>query len=212
LCEEAEYLRVGTTMLVLDAVEAGAMPPVPRVRRPMKAMHAIAADPTLRARVSLWDGSRRTALEIQRFYLDACKQFLARRTDAPAEAWELVGLWGDVLDRLETDPRSLVGRVDWVTKRALLEQCAAGAPWAVRKKIDLRYHELSPEGYFSRLCAAGVVRTVLSEAEIDAARRQPPPDSPATERGRLIRQNAAGGTLKVTWDRVTFGAAGARVE
>src|SRR5207249_2326986 len=82
--------------------------------------------------------------------------------------------WGDVLDRLETEPESLIGRVDWITKRMLLDTCAAGAPWAVRKKIDLRYHELSPEGYFQRLCAAGVAHRVLPEAEIEAARRGPP--------------------------------------
>jgi hypothetical protein len=205
LCEEAEYLRVGTTMLVLDATEAGAMPPVPRLRRPLKALRRIIADPALEARVHLSGRRDWTAIQIQRFYLDACKRFLAARPDAPAEAHDLVHRWEDVLDRLETDPGSLVGRIDWITKRMLLEQCAAGESWPVRKKIDLRYHELSPEGYFHRLCAAGVARPVLSEDEVEGARHHPPPDSPATERGRLIREHAGGRKIRVNWEGVALG-------
>src|SRR4029077_10678470 len=36
LADAAEYLRVGTTLLVLDVIEAGEMPRVPAVRRPIR--------------------------------------------------------------------------------------------------------------------------------------------------------------------------------
>ena len=205
LCEEAEYLRVGTTMLVLDVIEAGEMPPAPRLRRPMRALRAIATDPTLRAQVALRGGRRATALEIQWFYLRACEQFLSRRPHAPADARDVLRRWADVLERLETDPQSLVGRLDWVSKKFLLDRCAADAPWEVRKKIDLRYHELSPDGYFRQLCSAGVVKQVVAESEVDAARQDPPADSPAAERGRQIRRHAGSDRLKVSWERVTLG-------
>jgi hypothetical protein len=208
LCEEAEYLRVGTTMLVIDVIEAGAMPPgLPRLWRPVGALRRIASDSSLRARVRAVGGRRWTALEIQRFYLDACRTFLAGRgTDAPPEAHDVVRRWADVLDRLEHAPGELFGRVDWVTKRRLLDEAAGeDAPWPVRKKIDLRYHELSSEGYFRQLQEAGLTSRVLSDAELDRARRTPPPDSPATERGRYIREFAESTTVKASWETVRIG-------
>ena len=38
MAETAEYLRIGTTMLVLDAIEADCFPRVPQVRRPIRAL------------------------------------------------------------------------------------------------------------------------------------------------------------------------------
>ena len=80
-----------------------------------------------------------------------------------------------------------------------------------RKKIDLRYHELSANGYHQRLAAAGLVETPggqswLNEAALERAMRTPPPDSPATMRGHFIREFADGEeTLRVNWKRVTIG-------
>src|SRR5262249_56900028 len=85
------------------------------------------------------------------------------------------------------DRASLVGRLDWVTKEYLLERAGAGLPAEARKKLDLRYHELSPEGYFARLRDAGQTARVVSEAEVEQATRVPPPSPPAVERARYIR-------------------------
>ena len=80
-----------------------------------------------------------------------------------------------------------------------------------RKKIDLRYHELSEDGYHQRLSEAGLVETPcgqawLNDAELDRAMRTPPPDSPATMRGHFIREFADGNeSLRVNWKRVTIG-------
>ena len=52
----------------------------------------------------------------------------------------------------------------------------------------MRYHELSPEGYFQRLKATGIIVELLDRAEIDHARRNPPAGTPAAVRGRYIRE------------------------
>ncbi len=234
MCEEAEYLRVGVTLLILDAIESEGMPPVPRLRSCRRAVRTLSADPTLSARVPLSGGRQWTALQIQRFYLNAVRQFLDRRPDAPEEAHDVFRRWEEVLDALEeaaTCPdeqhalshdaagesllaesrpnialEPLVGRLDWVTKQFLLDEAGAGAPWEARKKIDLRYHELSGEGYFVQLADAGYATRIVTDEELDRAVRTPPPGTPASARGRYIREFAEG-TLpfRVNWNSIVIG-------
>ena len=206
MAETAEFLRVGTTLLTLDVIEAGEMPSVPSVKRPIRSLRAICHDPTLATRVPLAGGRQATALDIQRFYLEACRRFLDRRPDAPSEAREVVRRWEVVLDQLADDPQSLVGSLDWVTKRFVLDKSARGASWEARKKIDIRYHELSPQGYFQRLRATGIVNDILDHSEIEHARRNPPAGTPAAVRGRYIREfSDDDDAISANWQAVFLG-------
>lgn len=210
MCQTAEYLRVGVTMLVLDAIEAGEMPEPPVLRNPLDALHTYCSDTKLTAEADCEDGRSWTAIELQRFYLDACRQFLAKRPHAPPEAFDVLGRWEWVLDQLvdhklhHESPDSLIGIVDWVTKQSLLDQ--SGGAFAEKKKIDLRYHELSANGYHQMLADAGQHLEVVAEDEILRAMRNPPPDSPATTRGRYIREFAqTGAPITANWKCVQLG-------
>jgi hypothetical protein len=206
LADTAEYLRVGTTLLVMDVIEAGEMPRFPGVRRPIRALRTICRDPALTARIPLRGGRTASAIEIQRFYLEACRRFLARRPGAPMEARDVLHRWELALDALADDPQSLVGTLDWVTKRFVLDKAGRGASWEARKKIDIRYHELSPQGYFQRLRTTGIVLELLGPAEIDHARRNPPAGTPASVRGRYIREFAADDEeVAANWHAVFLG-------
>jgi hypothetical protein len=206
LCEEAEYLRIGTTLLVLDAAEAGFLRGAPRLRRPMRALHALAADPSLVAQIPARGGRRYSALDLQRYYLEACRAYLDAFPDAPAEAWELLRRWQQALADLAHHRRRLVGRLDWVTKQFLLDEAGRDAPWEARKKIDLRYHELSPEGFFRRLRDAGHTAVLVGPEELDRAARTPPSGTPAAKRGRYIREfSTGGGRLVADWHQVVIG-------
>lgn len=206
LADAAEYLRVGTTLLVIDAIEAGELPAAPRVPRPIRALRRICGDASLTTQVSLAGGGAATGLEIQRFYLEACRRFVADRPEAPREAHDVIRRWEIALDALADDPQSLVGSIDWVTKRFVLDKSARGASWEARKKIDIRYHELSPQGYFQRLRATGIVSELIDENEIDHARRNPPAGTPAAVRGRYIREFADGDdTVSANWHAVYLG-------
>lgn len=203
-CQLGEYLAVGSAMLVLDAIESGGLTGAPRLRAPVDALHAFAADPGLSARAEVGDGAR-TALEIQRWYLEAVERWLQAHPTPSLEARELVRTWGEVLDLLETQPGALVGRIDWVTKRYLLETAGAGADQAVLQKIDLRYHELG-EGYLSRLEAAGIAPRLVADEEVARAMVEPPRDTPAAVRGRVVRSLSGGPEpASVDWDSVRIG-------
>ncbi len=213
MCDTAEYLRIGTTMLVLDAIEAGAIENAPRLRRPIAALHAICADPSLTTKVAMSDGRTLTALEIQRLYLELCRTFLAEREDGGSEvANEVMRLWAQSLDGLEEHPQSaaspheLFGVLDWVTKKHLIDEAGPTATWEERKKIDIRYHELSPAGYHQMLAQAGLTTILVTNEEIDRARRSAPANSPATTRGHYIREFAHGDeTVRANWHQVVIG-------
>ena len=212
MCEAAQLLRVGTTMLVLDAIDAGFFGYTPQIRSPIRALHAICADPTLQHAVPLVGEEPATALEIQRFYYSACRAFVGSQPDAPEQAWEILNLWKHVLEDLEqstVDPqaaRGLVGTLDWVTKQYLLNHAAPTESWETRKKIDIRYHELSAEGYFDLLRAGGLSNSVIDEALIERATRMPPANTPATMRGHFIREFGSGDErFAVNWKSISLG-------
>ncbi len=212
MSETAEYLRVGTTALLLDVIDAGELPNVPKVCKPIRALHEICADPTLTHSVPLAGGRQMTALEIQRFYYDACCQFLRRRPEAGREPREIMALWGEALDALHelqvsgVVPPSLTGAIDWVTKKHLLDGAGQDAPWSGGKKIDIRYHELSDDGYFALLDSAGLVSRQIDSDQVEIAMRNPPTDSPATMRGHYIREFSSDEMpLSVSWKQVSLG-------
>lgn len=206
----AEYLKVGTTCLVIDMVESGWLRDVPQVVRPVRAVLDVVNDPTLSVQISLRSRQEMRALDVQRWYLEQARQFVAAAQAPSIEAREVIRLWEECLDALERDPGELVGRIDWVTKRWLLEAASSDAPQTVRKKIDIKYHELGG-GYFARLERDGLAPILVTEAEAERAICEPPSESPARIRSRLIKDLASEQTVTVDWDCVRIGGRLGRV-
>jgi len=205
VAQVAEYLKIGTTSLVLDMAEAGLLDDAPRLVDPVAALRALVADPTLAARVPVASGPPRSALELQRWYLERARRFVKEAPVVSLEARAVVASWEEALAALADDPGRLVGELDWVTKRWLVEEAGAGASHAAKKKIDLRYHELG-DGYLARLERAGIARAVVSEAEVTSAMTTPPSATPARLRGRLIKDLGRSEVpVSVSWDSVRIG-------
>ncbi|WP_164100497.1 proteasome accessory factor PafA2 family protein [Candidatus Laterigemmans baculatus] len=221
ISDTAEYLKVGATALVLDLIEAGGGRDLPRLQRPIQALHRITCDWNLVSRV-LTNRGELSALDIQRAYLQACMRFVEAAGDAaPREAHRILERWEATLAALaafrssEIDPLPALGHVDWLTKKWMLdrldcegvEQAAAAERWMARKKIDIRYHELSDDSYFARLRAVAPQLSSVDPAGIDLALRMPPLNSPALRRGQLIRE-FSGGTepVAVDWSHLVIGS------
>ncbi len=73
--------------------------------------------------------------------------------------------------------------------------------------IDLKYHELSPRGYFNRLAETWIVQRIVTDEEVESAMRVPPASTRAAQRGRYIRE-FAGTSIPVVaaWDSVRIGS------
>jgi Pup amidohydrolase len=95
-----------------------------------------------------------------------------------------------------------VGKLDWVTKRYLLDRAGPAASPAARAKVDLRYHELGRDGYYMQLEAAGLAPTVVEPEAVFDAIDVPPQGTPATMRGQLIRGQSPSGFMRAGWSSV----------
>jgi len=178
MSEVATYLKVGTTALLLDMVEDGMFGPDLTLQSATSAIHDISADPTLRKTVTLQDGRRFTALELQMEYLELATRYVGS-IGASAKARELLRRWADVLSKLAADPMQLERQVDWVTKWALMERFIGRhrLSWQDPKVglLDLQYHDLRREdGIYARLVGRGAVDRMVDDHAVVHAQRNPP--------------------------------------
>jgi proteasome accessory factor A len=227
LSDLAQWAKIGSVALVLDMIEAKQTKDLPRLRNPIKALHAFNRDWNLLRRVPTSHGEL-TSLELQTKYYRAAENFVRnqRQRSGRESEWEeaerALQHWAEsirLVRQFRKDGNQTaqgLGRIDWLGKRWMLDQAAGDAPgepatWITRKKIDLRYHELSEEGYFARFIADHQEHELVAGVDIEMRRRNAPADSPAAHRGWMIREFAgevslAGSpTMRTDWDRALVG-------
>ncbi|MEE2679807.1 MAG: depupylase/deamidase Dop [Myxococcota bacterium] len=207
LSEYTIYLRMGVTAIVLSMIEDGAIGKSLVLRDPVRAIKEVSHDPTCRAELAMESGGKRTAVQIQREYLEMADRYLAGRTSEPWER-DVLEKWADVLDALDRDPMELADRIDWVMKRALMESFMErkGLDWDAPQvqMLDLQYHDLRPEkGLYYMLERQGRAQRLVSDDEILAAVTTPPSDTRAYFRGECLRRYGAA-VFGVNWDSISF--------
>ena len=188
MSEYATALKVGTTALMLELLEERIVPDV-TLLDPVQAIRDVSRDLDYRWEVQLEDGRYTTATDIQSEYLELAERYL--RGKDPEGDWVL-NQWRLVLDALRHDPEVLIDRIDWVTKKWLLESFMAeeGLDWHDTwiQSLDLEYHNLNPEkGLYFDLRRRGVVRKLLDDELINRAIVTPPQDTRARARSAVMR-------------------------
>jgi proteasome accessory factor A len=189
LCEVALLLKVGTTAIVLKMIEDAFLPDL-TLANPVAAIHDVSRDIGLTTQVTLLDGRKMTAIQVQWEYLEHARKYVDREDDTPANR-EIVERWEHVLDVLESDPLTLHRELDWVAKYRLLEGYRErdGLDWsdARLRAIDLQYHDVRRDkGLYHRLAATGQVDLLVDPDDIERAVMEPPEDTRAYFRGRCI--------------------------
>lgn len=203
MSEVATYLKVGTTALLLDMVEEGVFGPDLTLQSATSAIHEISGDSMLRKTVTLQDGRRFTALELQMEYLEQATRY-AGSIGARGKVRDLLCRWADVLSKLATDPMLLERQVDWVTKWALMEKFVGHhqLSWQDPKVglLDPQYHDPRGEGIYARLASRGAVDRMVDDHAVVHAQRNPPRTTRARLRGDFIRNaNLSGTKCQVDW-------------
>lgn len=212
MAEPTMALKVGSTLLMLEMLEAGFEVPAFSVLEPIKHIRAIALDPTGRTELPLEGGGSTTALAVQQELCTAAERWLEHREDTgtpTAELARVVDLWKRTLAAIDTQDFSDVDReIDWVIKRSLLERYRErlGGDWSHPKlaQIDLTYHDIRPgRGLYSVLEQRGMVKRWIDDAAIDAAVDTAPRTTRAKLRGEFLAvARELDAAVTVDWTRM----------
>jgi Pup amidohydrolase len=209
LCEVATFLKVGVSALVLLLCEDEILDGERLViANPLRAMHEISHDPTLRYAFELHTGEQVTALDVQWQLFELADKYATERgleALGPEDVGEeILQRWEAVLNGLETDPASLKGEVDWIAKRELIDAYCArheiGLDDHRVQALDLQYHDLRPEKSLHRRLRT---EQLVSEAEVIDAMTQAPRTTRAYFRGECLKRFASAVTA-ANWDSIVF--------
>ena len=119
----------------------------------MQSTRDISRDATQQWMVRLENGKTIGALDVQWEFHDLAQKHL-RNTSAETD-W-LLESWGFVLEAIASNHQSLIGGVDWITKKWLLEAFVESEglswddPWL--QSVDLEYHNIDPAQRFVLCC------------------------------------------------------------
>ncbi|MBP2325663.1 proteasome accessory factor A [Kibdelosporangium banguiense] len=207
LAEYSTYLKLGTAALVIDMIESGVRFDHLKLADPVRAVHNISHDPTLKTTVELSNGRKFTGLDIQNAYMEMAAAHV-EKTDQDSVSRHVLQTWAEVLDALRRDPAECADRLDWPAKLRLMEGFRArdNLQWSSPRLslIDLQYSDVRlDKGLYNRLVARGSMKRLVTEDEVQAAITEPPSDTRAYFRGRCL-ERYPNSIAAASWDSVIF--------
>jgi proteasome accessory factor A len=210
MSEVSTYLKVGTTTLVLAMIEDKFFGADLSVEAPVAELRAVSHDPSCTRLLTLRDGRKLTAIQLQSEYLELARKYVEDRYGADVDpiTADVLDRWESVLARLADDPMQLSRELDWVAKLELLEgyRTRDGLSWDHPRLqlVDLQYSDVRPErGLYNRLAARGRMVRLTDDATVLEAVDNPPEDTRAYFRGRCLRQYPES-VAAASWDSVIF--------
>lgn len=180
------FLKVGATRLVLDLLDLDQLPDI-ILHDAVTSLRSLSRQRRPPWTVTLADGKTADALELLDVFR-ARAEGLFRGRDQETD--EVLALWKLATDALASDVQRLIGLVDWVSKEFLLEEfrTAEGVDWghAWLEAQDLEFHHVDPEKSLGLALAS--LDGFWAPPGVTAARLEPPSDSRAHARSRLMRE------------------------
>ncbi len=194
-------LKVGTTSLALDLLEIGRLPDV-ALADAVRTFRELSHSPDGPWDVALTDGRTLGAVELLAASWEmADGEFRGR----DAETDFLLAQWKLALDGLAGDRSTLVGKVDWISKRWLFGQFVEqegidwGHPWL--KAQDLEYHHVEPARSLGLAIAQTPPEWFLVQDQLRCALLQPPSNSRAAARSHLMHElKEMGASYYLDWE------------
>ncbi len=207
MAELSTYLKVGTTSLLLDLIEAGADLPQLELEDAVQAMKMVSRDLEVTKNLRLIGGRTITAVGIQSAYLKAAMEFYACH-ELSQVTKDILVRWEEVLGKLEQDPSQLGRELDWVAKRQLIESYMdrKGCGWNDPRVqlLDLQYHDVRPQkGLYYTLERSNMIDRLVSDTEIERAEHLPPTGTRAYFRGSCLKKFAKS-VYGCSWTSVLF--------
>jgi proteasome accessory factor A len=201
------FLKIGTTALVLDAIEDGALVDPVILAEPVEAVWSVSHDRSLNQVYNTAGGSRMTALDVQWWYFEKVAHHA--RTAGVDPIWErALDEWERILVDLGREPLTTADRLDWTAKLRILEayRDRDGLDWSHPKLrlLDLQYHDVDPQrSLYQRLVNRGAIRRLFDDDAVATAVAEPPIDTRAFFRGSCVRRYPED-LVAANWDSLVF--------
>src|SRR6266536_1253454 len=155
---------MGTTACVLSLLEDGRLPRNLVLADAVQSTRDISRDPTQQWIVNLENGKTIGALDVH---------------------------WGFVLEAIANNHQALIGGVDWITKKWLLEAFVESEglgwddPWL--QSVDLEYHNIDPlRGLFFAVTPGKRIAEWNNNVRRSSATHVPPSNTRASGRARAV--------------------------
>ena len=206
MSEVATFLKVGTTSLVLAMIEDGAIDRDLTLSDPVTSIRLVSHDPSLRQTIALRSGERMSALDVQWALYEMAERYASMRglDCLGGDGHHVLTGWHDVLTGLESDPNSVADVVDWVAKKRIVDAYSdrhgIHGYDSRTKALDLQYHDMRPEKSIAR--RAGL-RVTCADDEVSRAMFEPPADTRAFFRGRVLAKWPEQ-VVAANWDSIVF--------
>ena len=202
----ATALKVGTTACVLTLLEEGLMPFDVILHDAVQSTRDISRDQSQRWIVRLENGQTCDALDVQYTFLKLAQKHLGG-TDEETD-W-LIERWGFTLEAIRSKPEALIGGVDWISKKWLLdafreeENLSWQDPWL--QSLDLEYHNINSEkGLFFALNPAKAIGEFNDSVRLEQPMRTPPANTRARGRGAAVAHfQKANLSYVINWDSIS---------
>jgi proteasome accessory factor A len=184
----ASALKIGTTACVLSLLERGVLPEKVILADAVQSTRDVSRDESGAWLVQLEDGSTIGSLDVQWQFVELARKHLGGAND---ETDWLLDSWTFTLDALSGNPESLIGGVDWITKKWLLETLVESEgigwddPWL--ESVDLAYHDINPaKGLFFGVKAAKAIGEWNNSVRRESASILPPTNTRAAGRAAAV--------------------------
>ncbi len=192
MAEIPTYLKVGTTAIVMDMLEGGAVLPNIELDDAVAAIKAVSRDLSVKEDVKLSNGHMTTAIAMQRDFLHAAHEYYTCHELTP-DTKDVLVRWESVLDALEKDPMSLARELDWVAKQQMIEAYIdrKGCGWDDPRValMDLQYHDVRQDkGLYYALERGNRIDRLLDDEDIQKAEYAAPNGSRAYFRGLCLKK------------------------
>ncbi len=207
MAELSTYLKVGTTSIILEMLEAVAEFPNLELEDPVRAIKEVSRDLDMKGTLKLVDGRVTTAIGVQRAYLKMALDFFACH-ELTQVTKDVLVRWEEVLDRLEENPVTLGRELDWVAKREMIRSYMErkGCGWDDPRVmlLDLQYHDVRPDkGLYYTLERSNLIDRLVQESEIEQAVHTPPTGTRAYFRGHCLKKFSKQ-VYAASWTSVLF--------
>jgi len=207
LCEVATFLKLGTTGILMAMIEDDFLDDRLKIANPVYALRQVSRDISLETPILLEDGKTATALSLQWHIFEQSEKYINKfgiENVGGESALKVMDCWKKVLTDLTSNPDRLFGRLDWVTKKKIIDSYAdrhkLKADDYKLSALDLQYHDLRPEmSLFSRISS----EKILSPEEVMFAVASPPEDTRAFFRGKCLEKWPENVVI-ANWDSMVF--------